>query len=131
MKNVPSPLVRTAPLTLVAESFIDIGQPLTKVVYCRNSDNFDYYIVLLACACSLSKTFGQFEDNVSPFLQPKSFWDIWDLSDLLSSCVALSFQWVPGHAGLSGNERADSLATTGATLPVTHVTCPLALTIAR
>jgi len=44
------------------------------------------------------------------FLQPKSFWDIWDLSDSLSSHVALSFQWVPSHAGLSGNERADLLA---------------------
>jgi len=34
------------------------------------------------------------------FLLPKSFWDIWDLSDYFSSRVALSFQWVPGHAGL-------------------------------
>jgi len=35
------------------------------------------------------------------------------------SRVALSFQWIPGHAGLPGNERADSFAQTGATLPVT------------
>jgi len=34
------------------------------------------------------------------FLQPKSFWDIWDLFVSLSSGVALSSQWVPGHAGL-------------------------------
>jgi len=60
------------------------------------------------------------------FLQPKSFWDIWGLSDSLSSRVALNFQWGPGHAGLSGNERADSLAKTGATLSVSHVPCPLA-----
>jgi len=46
------------------------------------------------------------------FLQPKSFWDF---SDFLSSHVALSFQWLPGHNGLSGNELADALAKTGAT----------------
>jgi len=69
--------------------------------------------------------------TASAFLQPKSFWDIWDLSDSLSSSVALSFQWVPGHAGLRGNERADSLAKTGATLPFTHVSCPLTPTIAK
>jgi len=34
-------------------------------------------------------------------------------------------------AGLSGNERADSLAKTRATLPVTPVPCPLAPTIAK
>jgi len=34
-------------------------------------------------------------------------------------------------AGLPRNERADSLAKTRATLPVTHVPCPLALTIAK
>jgi len=43
---------------------------------------------------------------------PKSFWGIWDLSDSLSSRIALSFQWVPGQAGLHGNELADSLAKT-------------------
>jgi len=41
------------------------------------------------------------------FLQPKSSWDIWDLSDSRSSRVALSFQCVPGHAGLPGNEPVD------------------------
>jgi len=61
----------------------------------------------------------------------KSFWDVWDLSDSLPSRVALSFQWVSGHARLPRNERADSLAKTGATLPVTHVPCPLAPTIAK
>jgi len=64
------------------------------------------------------------------FLQSKFLWDIWDLSDSLYSRVALNFQWVPGHAGLPGNEQADSLSKTRATLPVTHVSCPLAPTIA-
>jgi len=64
------------------------------------------------------------------FLQPSSFCDIWDLSDSLSSRVALSFQWVPSHAGLPGNKLADSLAKTGATFTFAHVPCPLALTIA-
>jgi len=35
------------------------------------------------------------------------------LTDSLSSRVALSFQWVPGHAGLLGNKLADLLAKTG------------------
>jgi len=34
--------------------------------------------------------------------------------------LSLSFPWVPGHAGLPGNEWADSIAKTGATLPVTQ-----------
>jgi len=65
------------------------------------------------------------------FLQPKSFWDIWNLSNSLSSRVALSFQWVPGHAGLPSKELAKSLAKTGATLPVTHVPSPLTPVIAK
>jgi len=52
------------------------------------------------------------------FLQPKSFWNIWDLSNSHSSRIALSFQWVPGHTGLHRSERADTLAKTGATLPL-------------
>jgi len=35
--------------------------------------------------------------------QPKSLWDIWDLFDSLSSSVALSFQWIPGHVRLPGS----------------------------
>jgi len=47
--------------------------------------------------------------NSPEYLQPKSFWDIWTLSDSISSRVALSFQWVPIML-LHGNELADSLA---------------------
>jgi len=50
---------------------------------------------------------------------------------LLSSRVAQSFQWVPEHAGLPGNERADSLTKTRPTLSFTHVPCLLAPTIAK
>jgi len=52
------------------------------------------------------------------FVQPKSFWDIWDLFDSISFRVALNFQWVPSHAGLPGIELAESLAKTLATLPL-------------
>jgi len=48
-----------------------------------------------------------FLSSAPAFLQPKSFWDIWNLSNSLSSRVALSFQWIPSHAGLPGNERVD------------------------
>jgi len=65
------------------------------------------------------------------FFQLKSFWDIWDLSDSLSSRVLLSFQWVHGHAGLPGNELTESLTKTGATLPFTHIPNLLASTIAN
>jgi len=38
------------------------------------------------------------------FLQPKTFWNIWNLSDFLFFLVVLSFQWVIGHAALPNNE---------------------------
>jgi len=65
------------------------------------------------------------------FPQPKCFWNIWDLSDFLSSRVAISFQWVPGHAKLPGNELADALAKTEATLSFAHVPSPLDPVIAK
>jgi len=61
----------------------------------------------------------------------KSFWDIWKLSDSISSRVTLSFQWVPSHSGLFGNELADSLSKIRAALSFSHVPSPLALTIAK
>ena len=39
--------------------------------------------------------------------------------------TTLSFQWVPGHAGLPGNEKADLLAKTGASLPTDAIPSPL------
>jgi len=75
---------------------------------------------------------GPYPLSTTPaFLQRKSFWDIWDLSNSLSSCVTLSFQWVPGYAGLSGNEMANSFAKIGATLPFAQVPSPLVPVIAK
>jgi len=65
------------------------------------------------------------------FKQSKYFWDIWALSDTLSFSVALSFQWVLGHAGLSGNELIDLLAKTGLTSPFSYVSNPLAPVIPK
>jgi len=39
-------------------------------------------------------------------------------SNFLSSRVARSFQWIPGHDGLLGNKLADSLAKTGQRSPL-------------
>ena len=36
---------------------------------------------------------------------------------------SLSFVWVPGHAGLEGNELADSIANQGADDSAAGVTC--------
>jgi len=45
--------------------------------------------------------------------------------------MALGFRWVPGRAGLPWGERADSLAEARMALPVAHILCPLAPTIAK
>ena len=48
-----------------------------------------------------------------------------------SNNTTLSFQWVPGHAGLPGNEKADLLAKTGASLPSDAIPSPLPPVIAK
>ena len=59
------------------------------------------------------------------YLLPESFWNVWSLASSLSNNTTLSFQWVPGHAGLPGNENADLLAKAGASLPTDAIQCPL------
>ena len=51
------------------------------------------------------------------YLLPESLWYVWSLASSLSNNTSLSFQWVPAHAGLPRNEKADLLAKTGASLP--------------
>ncbi|VFR23424.1 Ribonuclease HI [plant metagenome] len=42
--------------------------------------------------------------------------DLWQAMDALVSTHAVSWQWVKGHAGDPGNERADQLANQGVIL---------------
>ena len=59
------------------------------------------------------------------YLLPESLWNVWSLASSLSNNTSLNFQWVPGHAGLPGNENADLLAKAGAYLPTDAIPCPL------
>ena len=65
------------------------------------------------------------------YLLPESLWNVWSLASSLSNYTTLSFQWVPGHAGLPGNEKADLLAKTGASLPTDAIPSPLLPVIAK
>ena len=59
------------------------------------------------------------------YLLPESLGNVWSLTSSLSNSTTLSFQWVPGHAGLPGNEKADLLAKAGVSLPTDAIPCPL------
>ena len=65
------------------------------------------------------------------YLLPESLWNVWSLASSLSNNTTLSFQWVPGHSGLPGNEKADLLAKTGASLPTDAIPSPLLPVIAK
>ena len=67
----------------------------------------------------------------APCLLPGSLWDVWSLASSLSSSVTLGFRWVPGHAGLPGNEITDLLAKAGASLPTDAIPCPLPPVLAK
>ena len=62
---------------------------------------------------------------------PESLWNVWSLASSLSNNTILSFQWVPGHASLPGNEKADLLAKAGASLPTDAIPCPLPPVVAK
>ena len=69
---------------------------------------------------------------ISPsYLLPESLRNVWSLASFLSNNTTLCFQWVPGHAGLPGIEKADLLAKAGASLPTDAIPCPLPLVIAK
>ena len=57
------------------------------------------------------------------YLLPESLWNVRSLASSLSNNTTLSFQWVPGHAGLPGNEKADLFAETGASLTTDAIPC--------
>ena len=65
------------------------------------------------------------------YLLPESLWNVRSIASSLSNNTTLSFQWVPGHAGLPGNEKADFLAKTGASLPTNAIPSPLPPVIAK
>lgn len=45
--------------------------------------------------------------------KPVSNQDLWQRLDAAASCHQVHWQWVKGHAGHPGNERADELANQG------------------
>ena len=65
------------------------------------------------------------------YLLPESLWNVWSLASSLSNNTTLNFQWVPGHAGLPGNEKEDLLAKAGASLPTDAIPCPLPPVVAK
>ena len=65
------------------------------------------------------------------YLLPESLWNVLSLASSLSNNTTLNFQWVPGHAGLPGNENADLLAKAGASRPTDAIPCPLRPVIAK
>ena len=58
------------------------------------------------------------------YLLPESLWYVWSLASSLSNNTSLSLQWVPAHAGLPRNEKADLLPKTGASLPTDAIPSP-------
>ena len=65
------------------------------------------------------------------YLLPEFLWNVWSLASSLSNNTTLSFQWVRGHAGPTGNEKADLLAKAGASLPTEAIPCPLPPVVAK
>ena len=65
------------------------------------------------------------------YFLPESLWNVWSLASSLSNNTTLSFQWVTGHAGLPGNEKANVLAEPGAFLPTNAIPCPLPQVVAK
>ena len=65
------------------------------------------------------------------YLLPESLWNVWSLASSLSNNTTLCFHWVPGHANLLGNEKADLLAKASACLPTDAIPCPLPLVVAK
>ena len=65
------------------------------------------------------------------YLLPESLTNVWSLASSLSKNTTLSFQWVPGHTDLPGNENADLLAKAGASLPTGAILCPLPPVVAK
>ena len=65
------------------------------------------------------------------YLLPEFLWNAWSLASSLSNNSTLSFQWVPGHVGLPGNEKSDLLAEAGASLPTDAIPCPLPPVVAK
>ena len=54
------------------------------------------------------------------YLLPESLWNVWSIASSLSNNTTLSFQWVPGHTGLPGNEKADYLPKLVPLCPLTQ-----------
>ena len=111
--------------SFTAETFAhkqDLDWCTSHLMTCK----FQSVLFLTDCQSALS-----YLSSTPSYLLPESLWNVWSLASSLSNNSTLSLQWVPSHAGLPGNEKADLLAKAGASLPTDAIPCPLHPVVAK
>ena len=81
----------------------------------------EHYGLQRACVCSDSRS--ALQSLIHPPLKEHLLFELINLHQkLLNNGVSIYFLWIPGHSGITGNERADERAKRGLHLPnITHI----------
>ena len=127
MQHIPFPILFLWSNCLQLHSRNLCPQARSCLVY-QPFDDLQIPVSFFPNRLSISPLYPFFSPHLSPAW---SLWNVWSLASSLSNNTTLSFQWVPGHAGLPGNEKADLLAKTGASLPTDAIPSPLLPVIAK